>query len=66
MAELKVELRNIPCDVAPRGALFVTINGRQALHEGPRCIGQCVYCAGPCNGVTTSCEERVWRERSSS
>jgi hypothetical protein len=31
--------------------------------EGPRRIGQCVYCAGPCDGVTVSCETRVWYER---
>lgn len=62
MAELKVEARFYRIDGrAP--ALFITINGRQALHEGPRRIGQCVYCGGPCQGVTTDCETRVWQER---
>lgn len=30
--------------------------------EGPRRIGWCVYCAGPCEGVTLSCETRVWQD----
>jgi hypothetical protein len=63
MAELKVELRSIPCDAAPDGALFITIDGRQALEEGPRRVGMCIYCAGPCQGVTVNCETRVWLER---
>jgi hypothetical protein len=63
MAELKVELRRLLCGEPAQDALFVTINGRQALHEGPRRIGQCVYCGGPCDGVTTDCETRVWQER---
>jgi hypothetical protein len=29
---------------------------------GPRRPGHCVYCAGPCQGVTTQCEVRVWEE----
>jgi len=30
--------------------------------EAPRRPGHCVYCAGPCQGVTTQCEVRVWEE----
>lgn len=48
--------------LASNPQLFVTIDGRQALKEGPRRVGQCVYCGGPCEGVTTMCEERVWKE----
>jgi hypothetical protein len=64
MGELKVELLAIPCgEPAHTTLLLVTINGRQALHEGPRRIGHCVYCAGPCEGRTTECETRVYEER---
>lgn len=31
--------------------------------EGPRRVGHCVYCAGPCHGVTNMCEVRVWQEK---
>jgi hypothetical protein len=30
--------------------------------EGPRRVGECVYCAGPCEGVTTMCESRVFED----
>lgn len=63
MAELKVELKFIPCGPSATRALFVTINGRQALKEGPRRIGHCVYCKGPCHGVNIDCETRVWLEK---
>lgn len=62
-AKLKVELRFIPIEGYRDKGLFVTIDGRQALHEGPRRVGQCVYCAGPCNALTTSCDVRVYSER---
>lgn len=61
MAELKVELREM--GIAGGKLLVATINGRQALHEGPRRAGHCVYCAGPCDGKTTECEDHVYRER---
>ncbi len=31
--------------------------------EGPRNIGHCAYCAGPCEGSTTGCEVRVYFDR---
>lgn len=50
----------------PSGAygetLLVTINGRQALHEGPRRPGYCVYCKGQCRGFTPHCDCRVYDE----
>ncbi len=57
-AKLSVELRLFPF---PPG-IAIAIDGRQALKEGPRRVGQCVYCGGPCEGVTTLCEERVFRQ----
>lgn len=50
------------CGVPPRNWLSITINGRQALHEGPRIVGHCAYCGGPCKGFTTECEARVFEE----
>lgn len=31
--------------------------------EGPRDIGHCVYCAGPCEGATGLCQMRVYADR---
>jgi hypothetical protein len=62
MAELKVELRFIGYGDGRQSVLCVIINSRQALKEGPRRIGQCVYCAGPCRGATANCETRVFDE----
>jgi hypothetical protein len=62
MAELKTELRFIPCGNPAKLTPLVVINGRQALEEGPRRIGECVYCKGPCQGVTVNCETRVYQE----
>lgn len=44
------------------GQWGVQLNGRQALQEGPRRIGHCVHCAGPCAGATTQCEGRVFSD----
>lgn len=33
------------------------------LEEGPRRVGECVYCAGPCHGATGMCEWRVFADR---
>jgi len=30
--------------------------------EGPRNRGECVYCGGPCGGVTMNCEARVFHD----
>lgn len=42
--------------------LNVTIDGRQALHEGPRRVGHCVYCKGHCIGAHLHCDSRVYKE----
>lgn len=62
MAELKVETKFILCGSPPAPTLFITINGRQALKEGPRRRGHCIYCAGPCTMSTTQCSVRVFHE----
>ena len=42
--------------------LFITIDGRQAINEGPRRIGHCYRCKGRCRGVTWECDTRVYEE----
>ena len=49
-------------DGSGSNALFITINGRQATAEGPRRVGNCVYCKGRCRGATVHCEVRVFEE----
>lgn len=56
---LVVKLQFIDTELYGRG-LFITINGRQALHEGPRLVGRCVYCKGRCAGATPNCDRRVY------
>lgn len=62
MAELKVELRTIPCGPSAKRKLFITIDGRQALHEGPRAVGYCNLCKSQCLGASVDCEARVFGE----
>jgi hypothetical protein len=58
---VKVQLRFVGTE--KHGELLaITIDGRQALLEGPRRVGHCVYCAGQCIGATTHCEVRVFSE----
>lgn len=42
--------------------LAITIDGRQALEEGPRKVGHCNRCKGRCRGVTSECDARVYEE----
>jgi hypothetical protein len=42
--------------------LFIMIDGRQALHEGPRRAGFCCHCGIQCMGATPSCDMRVFKE----
>jgi hypothetical protein len=64
MAIKKAEVRFMFVGSPPRLMPFITIGGRQAMHEGPRRIGHCVYCKGQCRGVTVHCESRVYEETS--
>lgn len=59
---LTVKLQHLHLATGGRG-LFITINGRQALNEGPRRVGRCVYCKGSCLGMTIYCDRRVFDER---
>lgn len=47
---------------AGTGGWFFSLNGLASIEEGPRRIGHCVYCAGPCQGLTTDCSSRVWTD----
>ena len=61
MDQLEVKLKRIG-DATGNAKLYVTIDGRQALAEGPRRIGHCCYCKRQCIGVTVYCDPRVYAE----
>jgi hypothetical protein len=55
---VKVELRYDPLYG------WVALLDRQAtFDEGPRRVGECVYCAGPCENALLGCAQRVYQDR---
>ncbi len=62
MSEPKVRFHGYGYGNAGNRELMVSIDGRQALKEGPRKVGYCCYCKCLCRGETTNCAPRVWAE----
>ncbi len=55
---MQVELR-----YDPLYGWVALLDGAATFDEGPRKIGECVRCAGPCEGATIDCEHRVYQDR---
>lgn len=61
--EVKLKFYGVTlADGSGSNAPFITINGRQAAHEGPRRVGYCVYCKSQCRGLTANCDLRIYDE----